>query len=197
MKKVVVIFFIVFGFFKTFSQDVEIGIRQNQYFKVELFLKKGIHVNFENSLFLANLNEQFLRGEIGYTHRFNNWSLNASGFIGSSYKGDFQNLGMRLGSLIEKEYFSFNIAFQPFYDTGYGYTSCYGINVGILLKENIRIEGVVANIPENRIPEKRFRLGVLFEVEELWVKPEISLPQTGDLNTSRILISFGYDFEKK
>lgn len=49
-----------------------------------------------------------------------------------------------------------------------------------------------STVPEYRMPERRLRVGLKLKSEKMWVRPELSLPLSGQIKNFRSLVSFGY-----
>lgn len=83
---------------------------------------------------------------------------------------------------------------MPMYDSGMGYNTCYTVHAACRVIQEAALVLDITNIPEYRMVEHRIVPGILFRAHKLWVRPELSIPLNDNVQFTRVLISFRYNF---
>ena len=173
MKKRVLLLFIgVISFLSVWSQNdslqfksIFVGVRNNKYASIG-FQAKNWSVGLENTIFIRHLNEQYIRANGTFRYSTGVWGVkfSAEAFFGTNYAGRFYDSGLKIGL-----------------------AACRVIQEAALVLD-------ITNIPEYRMVEHRIVPGILFRAHKLWVRPELSIPLNDNVQFTRVLISFRYDF---
>lgn len=203
MKKLVkrfiiipILLFCICGYAQN-DQVVIIGLKNNQFPFIGYCYNKQWNVTIMNSLFIRELDAQYIRFSGGYTNQLNEdkTSFTIQPYFGLNYGFAYYDIGLQLK--VQRLWFSkleTSAEFIPFYDTSQGFHLGYLGSIGYKLNKNVSTIVKLSNYPEFRIPANRISLGFMFDSYPLVIKPELSVPIKGDLRTSHILISFLYVF---
>lgn len=177
------------------SHSVFVGLRDNKYGYIG-YQSRNWSVGLENTMFIRGFDEQYIRANGGFRQGLGVWGINftADAFVGANYKGRFYDCGLKVA--LEKPIgrFSIGVGVMPIYDSGFGYNTCYSVNMACRIIQEASIVVDITNIPEYRMTEHRIVPGLLFQARKLWVRPELSIPLTDNIRFTRVLVSFRYDF---
>ena len=111
-----------------------------------------------------------------------------------TYGNTFSNEGIAVGgSVTPLKWLVVRAAVVPHHDSAMGYTTCYSGGLDFVCTSHISITAALSNRPVYREPERRLRGGVKFTEGNLWVHPELSIPDK-DGKSVRVLVSMGYTF---
>lgn len=176
---------------------VSVGVTKNQFPFIGYNYNNKWNIYLMNSLFIREFEAQYIRLLGGYEHKFDrtNTDLYIFPYFGINYHGKYYDLGLRMKL---NKFWTSNIETSseiiPIYDSDISFHFCYSLSANYSLNNEIYANLKFSNYPEFRKPENRISLGLLFNVNSLLVKPEISIPIKGDVRTSRFLMSFAYCF---
>jgi len=176
---------------------VSLGVTNNQFPFIGYNYNNKWDIYLMNSLFIREFEAQYIRLLVGYEQKFDRTKtdLFILPYFGINYQGKYYDIGLRIK--LNKFWIS-NIETTseiiPIYDSDRGFHFCYSESGYYLLNNEIFANFKITNYPEFRKPENRILLGLLFIVNSLIVKQEISIPIKGDIRTSRFLMSFAYCF---
>lgn len=196
MKKI--IFLICFFSIWSFAQQSGyiLGLRSSKYGQVGYENASQWGVILENSIFIEDVELQYLRIEA--FHDFSimqDLDLQYLLFYGSRYNHDYHDYGgsIKLSADLIAKYLNITTIFQPFYDSDLGLTYGYSAKLQTIPLKHVGIFGGVRNIPEYRDPERRVFGGIVFNLPQLILEPEISTPLKKDSrSTTRLTVNFIY-----
>lgn len=176
------------------GQTLKLGLRDNQYGYAAYRFENNFSIKLEHSLFTERIGYQYVKVFVGYEANLKPVKISFEPYYGRTYNGSFYNLG----GLISCTYPVTDIlqlkgVVNPNYDSKFKYETCFGIEGQAKLLKDIAFVAEFTNVPEYRMKEDRVKLGLLFKVDQLWVKPCISL-ETKGAKTTRVLTSFEYTF---
>ena len=177
------------------TRSIYVGLRNNKYVFAG-YQGGSWSVGLENTLWTRNPNEQYLRLNGRYNLNTKLWDiqLSAHAFAGANYAGRYYDGGLQVGLDKAVGWFSFGAGIMPFYDSSFGYNTCYTVHAACRVIQEASIVVNLTNIPEYRMVEHRIVPGVLFKARKLWVRPELSIPLNDNIQFTRVLVSFRYDF---
>ena len=203
MKKRVLLLFIgIISFLSVWSQNdslqsksIFVGVRNNKYASIG-FQAKNWSVGLENTIFIRHLNEQYIRANGTFRYSTGVWDVkfSAEAFFGTNYAGRFYDSGLKIGLDKKIGRVEFGAGVMPMYDSGMGYNTCYTVHAACRVIQEAALVLDITNIPEYRMVEHRIVPGILFRAHKLWVRPELSIPLNDNVQFTRVLISFRYDF---
>ncbi len=177
------------------ARSIYAGLRNNRYISVG-YQDRHWSVGVENTLFIRNLDEQYIRAMGGFRCATGVWGVDfeSEAFVGANYKGRFYDMGLKVQ--LGKEWSRIKVVagVMPLYDSMLGYTTCYTVNAACRIIQEASLVLDVTNVPEYRMPEHRIVPGLLFRAKKLWVRPEVSIPLNDNIQFTRVLVSFRYDF---
>ncbi len=177
------------------NKSIYVGLRNNKYVQIG-YQDKHWSVGLENTLFIRNLQEQYIRVMGGVCYNTGFWDVDIIGdaFAGINYAGSYYDLGIKMQ--LQKNLGRVNIkaGVMPLYDSQMGYHTCYTVNAACRIIQEASIVLDITNIPEYRMVEHRIVPGFLFQYRKLWVCPELSIPLNDNIQFTRVLLSFRYDF---
>ena len=106
----------------------------------------------------------------------------------------YKRQGLKIGLDKKIGRVEFGAGVMPMYDSGMGYNTCYTVHAACRVIQEAALVLDITNIPEYRMVEHRIVPGILFRAHKLWVRPELSIPLNDNVQFTRVLISFRYDF---
>ena len=180
---------------KLFSQQVYVGLRENQYAHIRYVFKINMFADVEQSIFITHIENQYIRGCIGYQKDYNWLKGYVSAYYGMAYNNNFQNYGFKI--FIEKyigKSLGIEFLLNPHQDSYIKYKTCYEASVHYFVFNEVALYLSVTNVPEYRESINRFKPGLLFKSGNLQVKPQISIPLEGRIKNIRVLCGFEYKF---
>ncbi|MDE6269558.1 MAG: hypothetical protein K2M12_01720, partial [Muribaculaceae bacterium] len=149
------------------------------------------------SVYSEKFGFQYARGTVGYRTKVSAVTLCGEYFFGSAFNGFYYNTGAVLSADASLGgWFLADACVAPWYDSGYGYTTCFEARIGARITEEIAVKVGYTTIPEFRMSENRILAGVDFRVSRLSVSPCLSIgtkAADGGKNI-RILFDFAYRF---
>lgn len=185
------------------AQDIELGLRDNQYAHVDYVDRRGWLVGYEQSLLNVKLKTQNGRLFAGYQLSGKGWLASAVAYGGGEFSGNWKAYGADFRGVYTWKCMELGLTLNPNYDTGldfqFNYNAMAAISVYRKEKESQSVKLTVSygNIPEFRDNVNNFRFGMQFINGDLWVKPELSVPkfaEDSDNTYIRVLCSFGWKF---
>lgn len=177
------------------TKSIYVGLRNNEYACIG-FQSGSWSVGLENTLWARTPKEQYIRATGGYRLNTGVWNVifSADAFAGVNYAGRFYDGSLKVGLDKTLGRFSFGAGAMALYDSEMGYNTCYTVHAGCRIIQEASIVVNFTNIPEYRMPEHRIVPGLLFRARKLWVRPELSIPLNDNIQFTRVLLSFRYDF---
>ncbi len=191
MKKALLLLLIFFSS-KLYSQ-IKICLRDTYYAQVGYITKTNYEIGIEHSLYSEHMRLQKIRLLVGYHYLKNNTSLSAVPYFSTLWNGYYQDCGAYLtGNVCLLKHLYASAIVNPHYDTGIKYMTNYSLGLRVGSYYGLSIVGEYTTIPQYRVSEKLINIGVEVKIGTLWVRPELSLPMSGDRKTGRVICSFGY-----
>lgn len=177
------------------AKSVFVGLRNNKYVFAGYQSGKW-SVRLENTLWIRNPKEQYIRAVGGYRLDTGLWGMrfSADAFAGANYAGRYYDGSVKVGLDKVLGRFSCGAGVMALYDTDLGYNTCYTVHAACRIIQEVSLVVDLTNIPEYRMPEHRIVPGLLFRARKLWVRPELSIPLNDNIQFTRVLLSFRYDF---
>lgn len=173
-----------------------IAIRDNRYAQLGYDWKSGWSITVEHSIFSEEFKYQYVRLEGQYEKSVSEKLIfSAMPYAGITYCNNFYNWGVHIHATCRLlTWLILEGSFNPHYDSDYKYGTCYmgGIKTGICRDMALILK--YSTIPEYRIKEKRFKLGLEFNVRNLMVSPVVSLPVDKSMRNFRMLFGMKYYF---
>lgn len=178
--------------------QLKLGIRDNKFVGVSYIYNHMWGAKLEESVFSEDFAHQYVRGYLGYEHRWKSAGITLSPYWGTQWNGNFQDYGI----LCKAEYMCGNLlsihgVLNPHNDTALGYTTCYEVGGALHATSNIGFCLSYRNIPEYRVASKRIRAGITFSEGHLKVTPLLSVPTGETLKNTRLLMNFEWKFGKE
>ncbi len=178
------------------NAQVAIGLRDSKFAYIQYRIN-NIYIKTEHSLYSDKIKRQYIREYIGL-----NLNLSEKLNIKSSIYG---------GVMYNKYYADYGVFIRPYYtiNTSLKIYAFYNLNYDTYIKRDNRFLGGFdinitkdiafsfdySSIPENRMNEKRLHGSILFHINNLYVKPSVSIPLDDKLHYIRFLTSFEYTFK--
>lgn len=179
---------------------LEVGLRDNQFAHFNFLGESGWLVGYEQSLMNVKIKEQTGRFFVGQNKDFAHFGYTWVTYAATNLHRNYGVFGARLTTkgMYKRVWGSFT--FNPNYDSGYKYQGNYQIEGGVQLleDEDVQLTASYGNVPEFRNNIENFRIGLKFasESKNLWVKPEVCLPEIGEGSEHiRVLVSMGWRFQ--
>lgn len=179
------------------TSQFSVGIEKTRLIYGQYLYKNHLKARLNMSVYSEKFGFQYFRANIGYQTNIKNILLSGDYFFGSAFNGTYFNTGANLN--VSAELFKrllLAAQLSPWYDSGYGYTSCWEAKIGCKIITQIAIKIGYTTVPEYRMSEKRILGGFDFMVSKLYVSPYLSIgtkSNTGGRNI-RVLFDFGYNF---
>ena len=198
---IIIVLLTVFGMSVSYSQSIEVGLRDNNYVHADFRSKSGWIAGYEQSLLNVALKEQSGRVFARYVLNKEQWDISGTAYYGTEYTGNWQTYGAFVEGIYRMKHLYVDGIINPHYDTGLDFKLCYQAEVSFSLwykqENNQRIElcASYGNVPEYRQTTDNLRAGLKFKAGNLWVKPMISIPfeEKDDSQTFiRVICSFGW-----
>lgn len=176
-------------------KSIYVGLRNNEYACIG-FRANCWSVGLENTLWMRNPREQYIRVTGSYRRETGIWGVvfSADAFAGINYAGRFWDGSVKVGLDKTLGRFGLGVGVMLLYDSGLGYNTCYSVHAACRIIQEMSLVLDLTNIPEYRMPEHRIVPGLLFRARKLWVRPELSIPLNDNIQFTRVLLSFRYDF---
>lgn len=188
----------------TYSQNApsalsrfDIGIENTRLIFGQYTYKDHYTARINVSAYSEKPGYQYVRASFGYKRSLSAVNLEGKAFFGSAFNGSYYNTGAivsadtRLaGRLL------LDAVLAPWYDSGFGYTTCWEAKIGCVITNHIDIKAGYTTLPEYRMDEKRVLFGFDFHVSQLYVEPYLSIgtkASDGGKNI-RVVFGFGYRF---
>lgn len=178
--------------------QISVGIRNNRFLNISYLYKDHFSATLEQSVFSESFGLQYMRGYAGYLTTYRQFRLKGSAYFGAT----FNRLYYSTGAIADVRFLPHRLLIvdgriNPHYDSGFGYTTCYYGGLGCGLTKHIDVLAGFTNIPEFRMPEKRFNFGFDFHVKNLKVAPRFSLNLSSHSGPKslRPIIDFEYIFQ--
>lgn len=171
------------------------GMRNGRYAFVGLQTKYDIGFAVESSVHVQKPEIQYGRGILFYTAELPyEISLDYALYAGMRYDQEFYDFGSRFSVLykLHSRYLHLNGVLQPFYDSDYDGHVGYLVGARTFFLPEVALFASFKNLPEIRAVERRVSGGLLFETQHLSVMPELSMPINGEIQLTRVSISFLY-----
>lgn len=193
-----IIFLFLFLFTKCiviFSQ-VDIGIKNNQYFTITYHFTDAFSLRAEHSIYSEKLKYQYLRLYFNYKIKYKNLTTSFSPYLGTTYGGHYLTLGGTLNSKWDMlDRLSIEGTINPHYDNSLGMFYCYKVGLESKLSNILSPTIYYDNIPVYRISEEYLKLGIKFIAANLLIHPELAIPiLSNNTKCLRLLISFNCKF---
>lgn len=188
---------IIFSIALSASAQVSVGIRNNRFINVTYTFREHYQAILEESVFSESLGLQYLRGYVGYITEEGIFNIKGLAYFGSTYNRMYYSTGASAYIRLKTPFrLLIDGKFNPHYDSGYGYRTCYYGGIGAVITKDIYAMIGYTNIPEYRMPEERFSVGFDFHVGNLRVVPKLSLNVSANAGPKslRPLIDFEYTF---
>lgn len=188
----------IWGIYAQIDQSIYLGLENNRYAFLG-YQRNGWSAELKNSIFIRNVNEQYIRATGG---KFVSLGVIGTGrltaFAGTNYGGRFFDLGIKARirkNIVDR--LDIQAEVMPLYDSELKYNTCYSARADIRIFKEVSLTVDCTNIPEYRLVENRIVPGLIFNVGNLYIKPEISIPLDDNVQFTRVLVSFRYDFMLK
>lgn len=202
MIKVLLAIFCLFNSTLVLSQ-VFVGLRNTRYVNFGYMYADHWSIKAEQSINSGNLDYQNMRIYLGGQDSLfqNCLFLSASPYGGWGWNRDYY----MFGSLFQAKYYvgkyiALEGLYNPHYDSWYDFSNCWMSGCSVKLIDEVGFTLKYSTLPEFRVPEKRVRAGLVFNVLNLNINPECSLIAQNDVRASlkamRMCIDMRYVFKK-
>lgn len=200
MKRIILLFSIAIVSLAACAQ-ISVGIRNNRFVNVSFLYKDHYSARLEQSIFSEKFGLQYMRGYLGYKTPIGKMlELSGTAYFGATFNRFYYSTGASLEVRLRPyRILIVDGKFNPHYDSGFGYTSCYYAGLGSYITKQIDVLIGFSNIPEYRMPEKRLSIGFDFHVKNIAVRPKLSLNLSSDAGPKSIrpIIDFEYTFPSR
>lgn len=174
------------------AQSIILGIRDNQYARLGYTHKHWSGV-IEQSVFASKFKNQVLNGYLGYNAIYKQLKYNGTIYGGVHYNKLYHSYGLKCeGNYQLTSWCHVKVGLCEHFDSSYGYETTYLGSIGFKLYKEIYLITSYTNYPEYRLCEERIKSGLILKINDLFVKPEISIPIRSKLENVRLLLSFNY-----
>ena len=198
MDKAKIFFVSLFLFIGIFTSKAQfsVGIENTRLVYGQFTLKKHYFTKINVSVYSENISSQYARLSLGYLNEFKMFKFNGQFQYGSTFNGSYYTLGAHLevDALFVKRLL-LNGILKPWYDSGFGYKTCFQITAGSVITNNINIFAGYTTIPEYRMSESRVLAGLDFHVNKLQVIPAISFGTNKTNGGRRPHINFAFNYQ--
>lgn len=179
------------------KSQFEVGIENTRLVFGKYTYNNHITAKLNVSLYSEKISLQYIRGTVGYKTGFNFVNLSGEYFFGSAFNGNYFNTGavIKADAMFVKRLL-IDAQLAPWYDSGYGYNTCFEAKLGCKITNHITIKAGYTTIPQYRMSERRILGGFDFSTPHLYVSPYLSIgtgEKSGGKNI-RVLFDFGYKF---
>ena len=196
MKKLIFILLYFFFTVKTSAQSLYLGSRDNYYIHIGYIDKSHWYIFAEQSIFSSKIKNQTITGYLGYSNLYKKIAYNMNIYSGMKYNSDYSIVGSEVSLKYQfPSIISIYTALRGHYDSTIGYNTCYLLGVNLKILEDLSFTTQYTNIPEYRMIDERIKVGMIFKKNNLWIKPEISIPIKDKKENLRYLLSFGYQIK--
>lgn len=194
IKKILLAAAIITTSFAAHAQ-IGLGLRDSRYVNINYRYRNCWTAKFEQSVYSEKMGYQYFRIYAGYERTIGMFKVKAEPYFGMTYNNSYSNEGIAIGaSVTPLKWLAIEAEIIPHHDSGMGYTTCYNAGVEFKCTQQIAVTAALTNRPEYREAERRIRCGLKFNVENLWVHPQLSIPTEGYAKNVRILVGMGYHF---
>lgn len=186
----VLLFFAIEG-----QAQVFVGLRDTRYVYAGYSFSGHWRISAEHSLFSEHIGFQKIRLYGSFAHQWKYIECEIKPYISTLWNGHYQDFGALItGRVYPFKIWCVDATINPHGDTENGYTSCYRVGTSVAVSKEMALLLHYQNIPEYRMPEKRFRIGARFAAGKLNVTLEISVPATKDAKNIRVMCGMEYLF---
>lgn len=190
------------------AQSLELGLRDNQYAHASFIGKNRWLIGYEQSVLNVKAKEQSGRLFVGYIYERSSWSVTGIAYGGTEYAWNWQAYGAIAKGEFTKKRLGIGGTLNANYDTYFDFQMNYDINVKYAIvqkyasehgKQQLDVCASFGNIPEYRENVKNLRIGLKFTSGNLWVQPDVCIPniEKGSSKHIRMLCSLGWNLEIK
>lgn len=208
MKRFVLTVLFACVWIMTKGQSLELGLRDNQYVHVSFMGKAQWLVGYEQSLLNVKAKEQSGRVFAGYIYEKDAWAVTGIAYGGTEYAWDWQTAGVLVKGDFVKRRVGIGVSLNANYDTYFDFQMNYDVEARYVIwqknqkelgKQDLAICASFGNLPEYRENIKNLRVGLKFTGGNLWVQPEVCLPNIEKRNSChiRLLCNFGWNLPFK
>lgn len=178
------------------SAQFTIGVRDTRYPFLKYRFLKHFDAKVEHSVYSEKWKYQYVRLYLGADYSVSKFTFRAEPYFGTTYGDVYYSTGAYVGATARPiDIIGLEAAVVPHYDSGLGYTTCYNFRAGVNIIPQLAVQVGFTNRPEYRLPERRLRAGLHFEVGKLNVTPELSIPVSSEEGKNvRVLMSMAYTF---
>lgn len=175
--------------------QVYVGLRDTRYVYAGYRFSGNWRISAEQSLFSGHIGFQKIRLYGSYAHQWKYLGCEVKPYVSTLWNGHYQDYGALItGRVYPFKIWCIDATVNPHGDTEEGYTTCYRVGTSVAVSKEIALLLHYQNIPEYRMPEKRFRIGARFVASKLNVTPEISVPATKKAKNIRVMCGMEYLF---
>lgn len=179
------------------AAQFEAGLRNSRFVNVSYTLRDHFSFRLEHSVYA----EKFGFQEVGLSAAYRNewrglgYGVRVSG--STSWNGDYQHAGLK--AHLSYSFFRRLLVFgcvNPLYDTDYKYKTCFSAGASCNIVKGIDVLASYTTVPDFRKSEKRVHAGFMLRSGQLYARPVISVPITGNtrFKSLRVLASLGWTF---
>lgn len=190
------------------GQSLELGLRDNQYAHASFIGKNRWLIGYEQSLLNVKAKEQNGRLFAGYIYEKRFCSVIGIAYGGTEYAWNWQTYGAAVKAKFTKKRLGIGGALNANYDTYFDFQMNYDINARYAIwqkymegqgRQQLDICASFGNLPEYRKNVKNLRIGMKFTSGNLWVQPDVCIPniEDGSSRHIRMLCSLGWNLEIK
>ncbi len=171
-----------------------LGLRDTRYVNVGYCFNSGVSVELEHSVYAEKFKFQHIRGAVDYANRFGMVEIGVMPYAGVIYTGDYYDLGAYVYARFRPaERLVLAGCVNPHYDSTLDYKTCFMVDASCRLYKELSAVVQYTTVPEFREREKRFRVGVSFDLGRLMVKPLLSIPiGDGESKSVRVAVQMRY-----
>lgn len=196
MRKIqcIVMLFLVVSLYANNSFSFLMGMRNDRYVFVGVEYASRFGLAVENSMFTQGTEKQYIR-----VSPFYRWNIDDSFegsyalYYGMRYDRDYFDVGARVDVLWRHyRYLQVGGTLMPFYDSFLKGLVGYQAYAQTFPLKEIGVFAGAKNLPDFRDVERRFMGGLVFESGRLCVRPELSVPMTGETHLTRVSLFFVY-----
>ncbi len=181
------------------SSEFSVGLRNTRYIYGGYKFCDNFKVEINHSLFSEKIGYQAVGAKFGYSRTLSKFDLGASVSGSTAWNGSYGTVS----GAVDLRYTPLNVlsfggTLSPWYDSGYGYKTCFSIGASVNITSQINVMARYTTIPDDRRAERRVRVGFGFKVKNLYVEPNVSVPVSGSekFKNMRVLINLNYRFIK-
>lgn len=172
-----------------------IGMRNSYFGFVGMDIDNKWGLAIEHSIYPQGPEKQYIRGWVFANYAiWDKITIRYVTFAGQTYNDTYYDFGLQARANIQliTNYLQLLGVFQPYYDSFWKQQNGYLCSIQSMFTKEAGMFLSFKNLADYRDLERRYSAGLLFQVINLFVSPEYSIPLKKDFRAGRMTIFFKY-----